>query len=95
MKYEDLEFTIMDKNNQIVNCNIVSLIPKNDYESYVVFIDDTRDENDNVVLKYGKLVNVDDEYELRTGVEPYELEYIMDKFHEDLIDVANSIIENN
>lgn len=95
MKYDDLEFTIMNNNNQIVNCNIVSLIPKNDYESYVVFIDDTRDENDNVVLKYGKLVNVDDEYELRTGVEPYELEYIMDKFHEDLVDVANLIIENN
>ena len=94
MIYDDLSFTIMN-NNKIVNCDIISLFSKNDYESYVLFIDDTRDEKNNVVLKYGKIVKIADDFELRAGVEPYELEFIMDKFHEDLLDVANLVMNNN
>lgn len=95
MEYEDLAFTVTDKNGKEVECNIVSLIPKNDTESYVVFFDDTKDENGNIVFKYGRLVKDNDEYELKTGINENELEYIQNWFHYDMVNLASSIIEKN
>ena len=95
MQYEDLAFTVTDKNGKEIECDIVSLIPKDEYESYVVFIDDTRDELNNVVLKYGKLIKNNDEYELKAGIDQNELEYIQNCFHEDLVNLAASIKEKN
>lgn len=94
MKYDDLKFTIINNNGEKVQCDILSLFPKNDFESYVVFIDDERDENNNIVLKYGRLIKEDNEYELKSGIDDDELNYIKDKFHDDLVDLANSIIKD-
>lgn len=94
MKYDDLKFTITSSNGETVQCDVLSLFPKNNLESFVVFIDDERDENGNVVLKYGKLVKVDGDYELKAGITDEELNYIKDKFYDDLVDLANSIIKD-
>ena len=93
MIYEDLTFTIEREDGREVECNIVSLFPKDEIESYVLFFDDTKDENGNNILKYGKLIKKGDDFELKAGVEPDELEYIKDNFYDEIVELANKIVE--
>ena len=94
MKYEDLEFTIIYDGEEIT-CSILSLIPKDDIESYVVFTDHSLDEEGNLILKYGRLIKDNGEYELMAGITPNELDLIKKGFEDDLHDFANYIIENS
>ena len=90
MVLEELEFTILNEGKE-VECTILSLIPKNNNESYMVFTDGDKDDNDNIIFKYGLLKKVEEDYELEPGVSLEELDYIKDKFYEDLVELAKSL----
>ena len=90
MKYEDLQFTINNNGKEIV-CDILSLIRKSKNEAYVVFTDGEKDEAGEIILKYGRLVRVNDDFELRAGVDEYELETIKEAFEKDVVDLAYEI----
>ena len=93
--YDDLTFTVKNMMGEDVRCNILSLIPKDENESYVVFTDQQVDENDNIILQYGKLLKIGDEYTLKGGLMDEEVEKIMEGFHADLMKFSRSIIENS
>lgn len=94
MQYDDLKFTITDPlTNQEIECNILSLIPKNQELSYVVYLDQSKDENGNAIFKYGKLIKEGNDYSLHSGCTNEEIEFIKKKFHEDLIDFAKNIVK--
>lgn len=88
---EELEFSLLNQDNKVVTCKILSLNPKNDVESYVVYTDGEMDENDNIVFKYGLLIKKDDDFELTTGVTAEELNYIKELFYEDILELAKEL----
>ena len=94
MKYEDLDFTIT-QNDKTIDCSIVSLVPKDDRESYVAFTDYTTDGEGNVIIQYGRLIEDNGEYELRAGVDEEELEKIKREMKDDIMKLSHDIIENN
>ena len=95
MKYDYLDFTIDDGYGNDIECNIISMLKMNDNEILVLFIDDERDEKDNVVLKYGKLLKNDDDYELISGVSEDELDSLKKEFEKDLLEIPNLVFQNN
>lgn len=94
MKIDDLKFTVKDINDKDIECSIVSLMPINDIESYVLFLDDTYDINGDVILKYGKLIQNEDGYELKGAIMPEELVYIKEKFDLDFIKACTVALED-
>ena len=89
---DNIEFSYIQNGKEVV-CTIISLIPKEENEFYVVYIDEEKDENNNPILKYGKMLKKEDEYALAAGIDNDELEYIKEEFKEDLRKLANKIIE--
>lgn len=63
MNFEKLEFTIEQWGKEI-EYTILSLIPKNNIESYVVFANGEKDSDDNIIFKYGLLKKYNDEYKI-------------------------------
>ena len=94
MANEELKFSVKDNNGEIIDCNIVSLIPIDDEESYIVFLDGEKDLEENAVFKYGKLVKINDDFELKAGVDNNELEYIKDCLYYDLMEINDYVIDN-
>ncbi len=89
--YDDMNFTILDKNGKEVFCDIISIIPNDDNtKTYVVFTDYSKDEDDNIVFLYGNLVVKDEEVELETDVNEEEVHYIKSKLGDDF---CNHVIE--
>lgn len=95
MKYDDLKFTVTNNEGKPVTCDILTLFPKDKTESLVVFYDDERDSDGNIVLKYGRLLKIGDDFELKACVDESDLSLIKEQFHADLVDLANFIIEKN
>ena len=90
MKYEDLSFTIKNKEGLDVICDIVSVVPNDDGdEPYVVFTDYLMDENDEFIMQYGKLVKVDDDYVLKVVDDEKVIELIKEKLQDEIVDYVN------
>ena len=86
MKYEDLSFTIKNKEGLDVICDIVSVVPNDDGdEPYVVFTDYLMDENDEFIMQYGKLVKVDDDYVLKVVDDEKVIELIKEKLQDEIV----------
>ena len=94
MKYDDLSFTITDIDGKDVRCEILSLIPKDDVESYVVYTNRDEAEKGDINFYCGKLIRIGDEYELKGGLSEEEFDTVKKGFHEDLKDYSHYIINN-
>ena len=55
MECEDLTFSIKNNNGDTVECNILSIVPIDNSEAYVIFIDGEKDDNLNYIFKYGRI----------------------------------------
>ncbi len=96
MKYEDLSFTIKNKEGLDVICDIVSVVPNDDGdEPYVVFTDYLMDENDEFIMQYGKLVKVDDDYVLKVVDDEKVIELIKEKLQDEIVDYVNKSVQEN
>lgn len=96
MKYEDLSFTIKNKEGLDVICDIVSVVPNDDGdEPYVVFTDYLMDENDEFIMQYGKLVKVDDDYVLKVVDDEKVIELIKEKLQDEVVDYVNKSVQEN
>lgn len=96
MKYEDLSFTIKNKEGLDVICDIVSVVPNDDGdEPYVVFTDYLMDENDEFIMQYGKLVKVDDDYVLKVVDDENVIELIKEKLQDEVVDYVNKSVQEN
>ena len=82
MDYDDLSFTINDKDGNEVVCDIISIIPCPDTKeyNYVIFNDGSKDENDNIIFMYGKMKSDGEDLEILDGVSDKELVYIKKMF---------------
>ena len=63
MKYEDLSFTIKASKGEDVNCDVKKVIT-NEEETNVVFTNYFLDENDEFIMYYGKINEVNNEFQL-------------------------------
>ena len=63
---KDLSFDVISINGKKITCDVLSVIPndENKNEPYVVFTDYLLDENDNFILRFGKIVEENGEYRL-------------------------------
>lgn len=97
MKYEDLSFTVKNKNGEDVICDVVSVVPNeaNAEEPYVVFTDYMLDENDEFVMQYGKVIEVDGDFVLKTVSDPSIIEKIKDSLSDDIVSYVNEQIQGN
>lgn len=96
MKYDDLSFTIKNKEGLEVICDIVSVVPNEDTnEPYVVFTDYMLDENNEFVLQYGKLVKVDEEYILKVIEDEEVVALIKEKLQDEIVDYVNKQVQEN
>lgn len=94
MEYDDLDFSFIDSNGEERICEILSIVPNSDNELLTMYMDGSYDENGNALFKYGKLINVDGEYELKKCSNENEVIDIINKFNEDLYKLANDINDN-
>ncbi len=97
MKYEDLSFTIKDKDGQDVVCDIVSVVPneENEDEPYVVFTDYMLDENDEFIMQYGKIVEENGNFALKTIEDQNIIDKIKELLADDVVSYVNNQIEEN
>lgn len=97
MKYEDLSFTVKNSEGNDVICDIVSVVPNNDNpdEPYVVFTDYMLDENDEFVMQYGKVIEVDGDFVLKTVEDSNVIEMIKEALTDDIVSYVNEQVQEN
>lgn len=96
MKYDDLSFTIKNKEGLDVICDIVSVVPNEETdEPYVVFTDYMLDENNEFVLQYGKLVKVDEDFVLKVIDDEAIVSLIKEKLQDEIVDYVNKQVQEN
>ncbi len=85
MSYDDMNFTILDKDGKEVFCDIISIIPsENGEKNYVVYTDYTKDTDGEIVFMYGTFIQNGDEVILQNDVSDLELDYIKEKLGPDV-----------
>lgn len=97
MKYEDLSFTIKNDAGEDVICDIISVVPNEDKqdEPYVVFTDYMLDSNDEFVMQYGKVIEVDGEFVLKTINDENVVNKIKAALSDDIVSYVNDQIQEN
>ena len=97
MKYEDLSFTIKNDDGEDVICDIISVVPNEDKqdEPYVVFTDYMLDSNDEFVMQYGKVIEVDGEFVLKTINDENVVNKIKEALSDDIVSYVNDQIQEN
>ena len=97
MKYEDLSFTITNDNGMEVICDIVSVVPndENKEEPYVVFTDYMLDNNNEFVMQYGKVIEVDGEYVLKRIEDEQVVNKIKEALKDEVVDYVNRQVQEN
>ena len=97
MKYEDLSFTTTNKDGLEVICDILAVIPNptNNEEPYVIYTDYTLDENDEFVKQYGKVIEVEGEFVLKTIEDEKTIELIKHEAEDETVKYVNEQIQEN
>ena len=97
MKYEDLSFTVTNDDRIEVECDILSVVPNEDNkeEPYVVFTDYMLDEDDEFSLQFGKIVEENGEYALKSINDPAIIKLIREQLTDDIVSYVNEQVQNN
>lgn len=97
MKYEDLSFTVTNDDGIEVECDILSVVPNEDNkeEPYVVFTDYMLDEDDEFSLQFGKIVEENGEYALKSINDPAIIKLIREQLTDDIVSYVNEQVQNN
>ena len=88
---KDLQFSIKDDNGNDVDCYIFAYKVVSDTEMNVIFKQDN-DEDD--VIRYGRIIKKDDDYSLDNGLSNEELDELKTLFEEEVKTVAEKIVES-
>ena len=97
MKYDDLSFTIKNDKNEDIVCDIISVVPndENEEEPYVVFTDYMLDSNNDFIMQYGKVIEIDGNFILKTINEEAIIDKIKNALNDDIISYVNEQIQDN
>ncbi len=97
MKYEDLSFTAVNKDGIEVICDILTVIPnpEKSEEPYVIYTDYTMDEKNEFVENYGKIINVEGEYVLKTITDPKLIDLIKREASDEIVQYVNKQVQEN
>jgi len=97
MKYEDLSFTMTNKDGIEMICDILAVVPNpEDKESpYVIYTDYTLDEHDEFVNSYGKIINVEGEYVLKNITDEKIIELIKKESEDEIVKYVNQEVQDN
>ena len=64
-------------------------------EPYVVFTDYMLDDNDEFVMQYGKIIEIDGNFVLKTVNEPSIIDKIKDALSDDIVSYVNEQIQES
>lgn len=94
MNKEDLSFTLTNEDGQEMINDIISIVPNsnNKEEPYIMFTDYSLDNNDEFIVKYGKLKSKNDEFYIQTELLSDEIEYIKKMQEDEIIKHVNDAI---
>lgn len=97
MKYEDLSFTIKYDNGEELINDITAVVPneKKKEEPFVTFTDYTMDDEGEFNTYYGKLIEQDGVYHLKTELTEDEKRYIKIHLEEEITKYVNDTIQDN
>ena len=97
MKLEDLSFTTVNKDGIEMICDILTVVPnpENKEEPYVIYTDYTLDDNDEFVNSYGKIVEDNGEFVLRTITDEKTINIIMREAEDEVVKYVNKEIQDN
>lgn len=97
MKYEDLSFTTTNKDGLEVICDILSVVPNptNSEEPYVIYTDYTMDDNDEFIKQYGKVIEVEGDYVLKTIEDEKTINLIKQEAEDETVKYVNEQIQEN
>ncbi len=97
MKYEDLSFTTTNKDGLEVICDILAVVPNpnNSEEPYVIYTDYTMDANDEFVKQYGKVIEVEGEFVLKTIEDEKTISLIKHEAEDETVKYVNEQIQEN
>ena len=97
MKYEDLSFNAINKDGIEVICDILCVVPneKNSEEPYVIYTDYTMDEHDEFIKQYGKIINIEGDYVLKTITDNETIEMIKKASEDETVKYVNDQIQEN
>ena len=92
--YDNLNFTITNLEGKTITCNILSILPADNNNFYVVFEDGEKGEDNIPIFKYGKMIENNGEYELKNGISESELEEIKKNFAEEVQELVDKYQES-
>lgn len=94
MKYDNLNFSLINDDGEEVTCDIISIIQneENRNEPYVVFTDYMLDENKKFVTQYGKIIEENGEYTLKKINEIETINKIKESIANEIINYAREQI---
>ena len=97
MKYEDLSFTAKNKDGIEVICDILTIVPNPEHseQPYVIYTDYTMDENNEFIENYGKIINVEGDYVLKTITDPNLIELIKREASDEIVQYVNKQVQEN
>jgi hypothetical protein len=97
MKYEDLSFEMKNKDGLDVVCDITAVVPNpdNDDEPYVVFTDYELDDNNDFVDRYGKLIQIENDFVLKEIVDEPTINIIKEGLKDETVQYVNKEINDN
>lgn len=94
MKYEDLSFTIKDSKGEDVICDVKKVIPIEE-ETYVVFTNYFLDENDEFIMYYGKVNEVNEEFQLEVITDETIINKIKEMENDEIVSYVNEQVQEN
>ena len=97
MKYDDLSFTVKNDAGLDVICDIISVVPneENKEEPYVVFTDYMLDDDNDFVMQYGKIMEIDGESVLKRIEDETIVNRIKEALKDDIVDYVNSQVRES
>ena len=97
MKYEDLSFKVTNDDGIETICDITAVVPneENKEEPYVVFTDYMLDDNDEFVMQYGKIIEIDGDYVLKKVEDENVVSKIKEALKDEVVEYVNSQVQEN
>ncbi len=85
MNVQDIEFEILNENNEKVNCCVIAKIPVDQETINIMY---KRDDEASDVFRYGKVIKDGDNYIIKKDLLEEEYMDLRRKFDEEIVNIA-------
>lgn len=92
MLEKNIQFKIPNEDGTTTNCYILASIKKSENEINIIF---HQEDDDDLEMRYGKLILINGDFELKKEINEEEINELKEKFDDEILNLAKSICENN